>query len=133
MGGWEDGIGHQGKGASLCCTLMLRFFVQLLDHETRASDQVPLLLTMKEDNLALVKAVDSGDTDLGEWCPGSKTLKLRQLSSVPRITTSLQAPTFRIFFQVDRGWRRSACTCKQAPSSLRSGAKPRNVKRFLLQ
>lgn len=37
---------------------------KLLDHETRASDQVPLLLTMKEDNLALVKAVDSGDTDL---------------------------------------------------------------------
>ncbi|KAG2117327.1 Vps16, C-terminal region-domain-containing protein [Suillus discolor] len=37
---------------------------KLLDHETRASDQVPLLLTMKEDKLALVKAVDSGDTDL---------------------------------------------------------------------
>ncbi|KAG1736151.1 Vps16, C-terminal region-domain-containing protein [Suillus paluster] len=37
---------------------------KLLDHETRASDQVPLLLTMTEDRLALVKAVDSGDTDL---------------------------------------------------------------------
>ncbi|KAJ7269847.1 vacuolar assembling sorting protein VPS16 [Mycena rebaudengoi] len=37
---------------------------KLLDHEPRASDQVPLLLTMKEDRLALVKAVDSGDTDL---------------------------------------------------------------------
>ncbi|KAG6849371.1 hypothetical protein H0H93_009065 [Arthromyces matolae] len=37
---------------------------KLLDHETRASDQVPLLLTMKEDRLALEKAVDSGDTDL---------------------------------------------------------------------
>lgn len=37
---------------------------KLLDHETRASDQVPLLLAMKEDRLALVKAVDSGDTDL---------------------------------------------------------------------
>ncbi|KIJ59378.1 hypothetical protein HYDPIDRAFT_118596 [Hydnomerulius pinastri MD-312] len=37
---------------------------KLLDHETRASDQVPLLLTMKEDRLALLKAVDSGDTDL---------------------------------------------------------------------
>ncbi|KAG2036792.1 vacuolar assembling sorting protein VPS16 [Suillus americanus] len=37
---------------------------KLLDHETRACDQVPLLLTMKEDKLALVKAVDSGDTDL---------------------------------------------------------------------
>ncbi|CAK5269240.1 unnamed protein product [Mycena citricolor] len=37
---------------------------QLLDYEPRASDQVPLLLSMKEDRLALVKAVDSGDTDL---------------------------------------------------------------------
>ncbi|KAF8587239.1 vacuolar protein sorting-associated protein 16 [Ramaria rubella] len=36
----------------------------LLDHEPRAADQVPLLLTMKEDKLALTKAVDSGDTDL---------------------------------------------------------------------
>ncbi|KAA1472557.1 vacuolar assembling/sorting protein VPS16 [Dentipellis sp. KUC8613] len=36
----------------------------LLDHEARASDQVPLLLSMKEDRLALRKAVDSGDTDL---------------------------------------------------------------------
>ncbi|KAI5986106.1 vacuolar assembling sorting protein VPS16 [Pisolithus albus] len=37
---------------------------KLLDHEPRASNQVPLLLTMKEDRLALLKAVDSGDTDL---------------------------------------------------------------------
>ncbi|KAF8155821.1 vacuolar assembling/sorting protein VPS16 [Crassisporium funariophilum] len=37
---------------------------KLLDHEPKGSDQVPLLLTMKEDRLALVKAVDSGDTDL---------------------------------------------------------------------
>ncbi|KAF9239872.1 vacuolar assembling sorting protein VPS16 [Melanogaster broomeanus] len=37
---------------------------KLLDHETRALDQVPLLLTMKEDRMALLKAVDSGDTEL---------------------------------------------------------------------
>ncbi|PCH35379.1 vacuolar protein sorting-associated protein 16 [Wolfiporia cocos MD-104 SS10] len=37
---------------------------KLLDHETRASDQVPLLLSMNEDRLALMKAVESGDTDL---------------------------------------------------------------------
>ncbi|KAF8966570.1 vacuolar assembling/sorting protein VPS16 [Flammula alnicola] len=37
---------------------------KLLDHEPKGSDQVPLLLDMKEDKLALVKAVDSGDTDL---------------------------------------------------------------------
>lgn len=39
--------------------------LQLLDHEPRAAEQVPLLLTMKEDTLALTKAIDSGDTDLG--------------------------------------------------------------------
>lgn len=31
----------------------------------RAAEQVPLLLQMKEDKIALVKAIDSGDTDLG--------------------------------------------------------------------
>lgn len=36
----------------------------LLDHERQAAEQVPLLLSMKEDKLALVKAIDSGDTDL---------------------------------------------------------------------
>jgi hypothetical protein len=40
---------------------------QLLDHETRAAEQVPLLLGMREDGRALEKAVDSGDTDLGEY------------------------------------------------------------------
>lgn len=39
---------------------------QLLDHETRAAEQVPLLLGMREDGRALEKAVDSGDTDLGK-------------------------------------------------------------------
>ncbi|SPO38788.1 related to vacuolar protein sorting 16 [Pseudozyma flocculosa] len=37
---------------------------RLLDHEARAIDQVPLLLDMHEDKLALVKAIESGDTDL---------------------------------------------------------------------
>ncbi|KAG8912790.1 hypothetical protein FRC01_004893, partial [Tulasnella sp. 417] len=41
-----------------------RLATMLLDHEPRAADQVPLLLVMKEDTLALTKAVDSGDTDL---------------------------------------------------------------------
>jgi len=48
----------------------LNRFVQLLDHEPKGSDQVPLLLSMKEDKLALIKAVDSGDTDLGNYIPG---------------------------------------------------------------
>ncbi|RSH95606.1 hypothetical protein EHS25_000698 [Saitozyma podzolica] len=41
-----------------------RLATMLLDHEGRAAEQVPLLLQMKEDKIALVKAIDSGDTDL---------------------------------------------------------------------
>lgn len=66
---WE--VGRTGLATKVMVLIVLvvyseRCFIQLLDHETRASDQVPLLLTMKEDKLALIKAVDSGDTDLGE-------------------------------------------------------------------
>jgi hypothetical protein len=66
---WE--VGRTGLATKVTVLIVIvvysdRCFIQLLDHETRASDQVPLLLTMKEDKLALIKAVDSGDTDLGE-------------------------------------------------------------------
>lgn len=37
---------------------------ELLEHEPRAGKQVPLLLNVEEDSLALDKAVESGDTDL---------------------------------------------------------------------
>eukprot|EP01006_Ploeotia_vitrea_P014258 TRINITY_DN3823_c0_g1_i1.p1 TRINITY_DN3823_c0_g1~~TRINITY_DN3823_c0_g1_i1.p1 ORF type:complete len:855 (+),score=458.50 TRINITY_DN3823_c0_g1_i1:18-2582(+) len=37
---------------------------KLLDFEPRAADQVPLLIQMKQDERALDKAIDSGDTDL---------------------------------------------------------------------
>ena len=37
---------------------------QLLNHESRAGKQVPLLLSMSEDEIALDKAIQSGDTDL---------------------------------------------------------------------
>ena len=37
---------------------------ELLNHETRAGKQVPLLLMMEEGELALDKALSSGDTDL---------------------------------------------------------------------
>lgn len=39
---------------------------QLLDYEAKAADQVPLLMRMKKDDLALEKAIMSGDTDLGK-------------------------------------------------------------------
>lgn len=38
--------------------------VKLLDYEPRASEQVPLLLTMKNTEAALRKSIESGDTDL---------------------------------------------------------------------
>ncbi|KAJ3276060.1 hypothetical protein HDV01_006230 [Terramyces sp. JEL0728] len=37
---------------------------KLLEFESCAADQVPLLLNMKQDDLALKKAIESGDTDL---------------------------------------------------------------------
>jgi vacuolar protein sorting-associated protein 16 len=37
---------------------------ELLNYELRAGKQVPLLLSMKEDSVALDKAIESGDTDL---------------------------------------------------------------------
>ncbi|PWN22612.1 hypothetical protein BCV69DRAFT_311398 [Microstroma glucosiphilum] len=42
----------------------VRLATKLLDYEPRAVDQVPLLLKMGEDKLALQKSVESGDTDL---------------------------------------------------------------------
>jgi vacuolar protein sorting-associated protein 16 len=41
-----------------------RLATELLNHEPRAGRQVPLLLSMKEDELALDKAIESGDSDL---------------------------------------------------------------------
>lgn len=41
------------------------FSLQLLDFEPRAGQQVPLLMKMHKDNIALSKAIESGDTDLG--------------------------------------------------------------------
>lgn len=41
------------------------YFLKLLDFEPRAGQQVPLLMKMHKDNIALSKAIESGDTDLG--------------------------------------------------------------------
>lgn len=38
--------------------------IKLLDYEAKAADQVPLLMRMNKDDLALEKAIVSGDTDL---------------------------------------------------------------------
>lgn len=41
-----------------------RLATELLNHEPRGGKQVPLLLSMEEDELALDKAIESGDSDL---------------------------------------------------------------------
>ena len=41
-----------------------RLATMILDMEQNPSDQIPLLLSMKEDELALQKAINSGDSDL---------------------------------------------------------------------
>jgi hypothetical protein len=41
-----------------------RLATQLLNHEPRSGRQVPILLSMEEDELALDKAIESGDSDL---------------------------------------------------------------------
>jgi hypothetical protein len=41
-----------------------RLATELLNHEPRAGKQVPLLLAMEEDEIALDKAIESGDSDL---------------------------------------------------------------------
>lgn len=46
---------HEGRG---------RLATELLNHEPRAGRQVPLLLSMEEDEIALDKAIESGDSDL---------------------------------------------------------------------
>nr|CAD7202791.1 unnamed protein product [Timema douglasi] len=46
------------------CLPLPYFGLQLIDYEPRASLQVPLLLKLGEDIPSLVKAIDSGDTDL---------------------------------------------------------------------
>ena len=40
-------------------------FFQLLDHEVHAREQVPLLMEMRKADLALDKAIESGDPQLG--------------------------------------------------------------------
>lgn len=54
---------------------------KLLDFEARSGEQVPLLLKMKRSQLALSKAVESGDTDLGECVSPAHPLFARLVTS----------------------------------------------------
>lgn len=60
----KQGISFEAIARSAYDEGRSRLATQLLDHETRAGKQVPLLLSMEEDEIALDKAIESGDTDL---------------------------------------------------------------------
>ena len=47
--------------------------LQLLDCEVQAREQVPLLMEMKKADLALDKAIESGDPQLGMFLSGKVT------------------------------------------------------------
>jgi len=64
-----------------------RLATDLLNHEPRAGKQVPLLLDMKEDIIALDKAIKSGDTDLVSFVLTSLKKKLPLASFFRAINT----------------------------------------------
>jgi hypothetical protein len=65
MASWTDSASYQGMcDTSLLLLAKLTSPYQLLEHERQAAEQVPLLLAMKEDRLALMKAIKSNDPDL---------------------------------------------------------------------
>lgn len=60
----KPGISFEEIGRAAYHEGRVRLATDLLNHEPRAGRQVPLLLDMEEDELALDKAIESGDTDL---------------------------------------------------------------------
>ncbi|KAG9253776.1 vacuolar sorting protein [Emericellopsis atlantica] len=94
-----------------------RLATELLNHESRGGRQVPLLLDMEEDELALDKAVESGDTDLilSVLLQLKKKLPLasffRTINSRPAATALVEASALRegdntllkdLYYQDDR-------------------------------
>jgi len=94
-----------------------RLATELLNHESRGGRQVPLLLDMEEDELALDKAVESGDTDLilSVLLKLKKKLPLasffRTINSRPAATALVEASALRegdntllkdLYYQDDR-------------------------------
>lgn len=50
-----------------------------MDYETKASEQVPLYMQMKNPDLALKKAIESGDSDLSICCFSYQNLILKRV------------------------------------------------------
>ena len=60
----KPGISFEEISRAACDEGRGRLATELLNYEPRAGNQVPLLLRMEEDEIALDKAIESGDTDL---------------------------------------------------------------------
>ncbi|CAN8013878.1 unnamed protein product, partial [Ixodes persulcatus] len=72
--------------------------VKLLDCEPRASEQVPILIELGKEEHALVKAIDSGDTDLICFILGQSTVKG---STHTTTNTHTKCASHRIFAALD--------------------------------
>lgn len=71
-------------------SINLFFLSQLLEFEPRSGEQVPLLLRMKRSQLALSKAIESGDTDLGiSTRTASNTLNAELMHYLYRFNTNI--------------------------------------------
>ncbi|TPX37893.1 hypothetical protein SeMB42_g06813 [Synchytrium endobioticum] len=64
LGGNKSGISYAEVAKVAYTSGHTKLATRLLEHEPQASNQVPLLLGMNEDEIALVKAIESGDSDL---------------------------------------------------------------------
>ena len=93
---------------------------------------MPLLLNMKEDRLALIKAVDSGDTDLGEWIPGSHQKIVNRAISLPCLAPLAQTPASGQLLPTSRRWGGASRSSHSSATSVREGAEPRDAERLLL-
>ncbi|KUI54396.1 hypothetical protein VP1G_01813 [Cytospora mali] len=94
-----------------------RLATELLNHEPRAGRQVPLLLNMEEDEMALDKAIESGDTDLVDFVLHTLRRKLplaaffRTINTRPVATALVESSALRendntllkdLYYQDDR-------------------------------
>ncbi|KAJ1556883.1 hypothetical protein HK096_010294, partial [Nowakowskiella sp. JEL0078] len=64
LGGDKNGISYAEVAKTAYQSGHTKLATKLLDFEPQAANQVPLLMSMQEDDLALVKAIESGDNDL---------------------------------------------------------------------
>ncbi|KAK4881688.1 hypothetical protein RN001_005007 [Aquatica leii] len=62
--GYTSGISYSDIASTAAQCGRKQLAIKLLDHESKASEQVQLLLKLDENKPALLKAIESGDTDL---------------------------------------------------------------------